>query len=243
VDLLPELVALVPEQAAALESEPGLSGTTRIAPPMPWNAAAALMFYEIHGDARRFESLLTIRLSRTAKFRGGSGRHTVECLQGLPLLVEHGRASGLPDLDLVDVTQALLTWPKRVRVLLGQERDGDARPTPVPGGACCPECSRDLVLSAGWRALEANASAECPSCRDDETGRPLRWPVTELVGLPQHEELLTAEDARHRFDLSTSVLRVWKHRGRIHPYGRNDAGRPLFRVSDIRALMTAAEQP
>lgn len=236
IDLLPDLVALVPEQATALESEPGVTGTKRLIAPAPWNPAAAMAFYEIHGDARRYESLLTLRLFGRAQYRGGSGRDTVECVRRLPLLIEHGRAQRLDDLDLVDVTAALLAWPKRVRVLLGQERPGDARPTPVPGGAVCPHCGRGLVLSSGWRALAEHASAECPSCRDDD-GRPARWPVGDLVGLTEHEELLTAEEARVRFDLSTSVLRVWKHRGRIHPYGQNEAGRPLFRPRDIRALI------
>lgn len=238
IDLLPDLVALVPEQATALESEPGLTGTKRLVAPAPWNPAAAMAFYEIHGDARRYESLLTLRLFGRAQYRGGSGRDTVECVRRLPLLVEHGRAERLDDLDLVDVTAALVAWPKRVRVLLGQERPGDARPTPVPGGAVCPQCDRGLVLSSGWRALAEHASAECPSCRDDD-GRPARWPVKDLLGQAEHEELLTVDEAHARLGVAPNTLYSWKRRGRIHPHGQDTRGKRTYRASDIRALLEA----
>jgi hypothetical protein len=234
VDLLPELAALVPEPSARVESESAPGGSKRVAAPAPWNDAAAMVFYEIHGDARRFESLLTLRLFGRAKFRPGSGPHTVDCIRRLPVLIDHGRAQHLDDMDLADVTSALLAWPRRVRVLLGQARPGDERATPVPGGAVCPYCGERLVLSSGWRALEANASAECRRCRDDD-GHPMRWPVTELVSL-QHEELITAETARDRFGVSTSTVRSWKHRGRIHHYGEDEHGRHLYRLRDVLAL-------
>jgi hypothetical protein len=240
LDVLPELVALIPATGAVLDTEPGVTGRSRVVSPAPWNAQAALMYFEIAGDARRFESLLTLRLFRRAKFRPDTGSQTAECLRRLPELIRYGRSEDLPDLDLIDVTTCLQAWPRRVRVLLGQERPGDAPPRPVPGGARCPHCDQVLVLSPGWRALEANASAECRGCQDD-FGAPLRWPVTERIGLPVHAELVTVEEARTRLGIPANTLYSWKRRGRIHPYGADEHGRRTYRVSDLRALADAVD--
>lgn len=237
-DLLPALAAEIPEKAARVEAGTSSSGKAPVAP-TPWNEQAAMTFLTIHGDARRYESLLNLRLHGKAVYRGGSDDQTDECVARLPLLIAHGREVGLDRLDLVDVERDLFVWPRQVRVLLGTPRPGDEPPTPVPGGARCPFCERALVLSDGWRTLERDAvRALCTSCRDeDDPDRPLSWPVDQYVAHLVPDELVTAEEARRRFDLSSSLVRVWHARGRLHPYGRDDRGRPLFRVSDVVALL------
>ncbi|MGV3564170.1 MAG: hypothetical protein ACO1ON_12910 [Nocardioides sp.] len=240
-DLLPRLQDLIPATDTILESQ---IGSRRKAPaaPLPWNDAAAMLYFEIHGDARRFESLLTLRLFGTAKYRPGTDTHTHECINRLPVLIDHGHANALdPHLDLADPTNALLTWPKQIRLMLDEARPGEEPITRVPGDTRCPYCAAPLYLGAGWKALEENALAICRRCRDTD-GRPLTWPVTERLGNLQHDELITEQTARHRYGLSTSTVRVWKHRGKIHPYGEDDHGRHLYRVSDIIATMKGDEE-
>lgn len=235
--LLGELARMIPEQDTVLESQIGSHGQ-HLAPPIPWNAAAAMLFFEIHGDVRTFERLLTVRLWGKAVFRPATDEQTLECIGRLPVLIAHGREKGLDrELDLDDPSNALLRWPRQARLLLGAARTGDAPPTAVPGGARCPECGRTLHLAAGWRALAENTTAQCPSCLD-ERGRPMSWPVSRWLGTLQRDELVTEADARARYGL-TSHIRVWKKRGRIHPYGEDERGVAMFRVSDITALLDA----
>lgn len=242
--LLPELIALVPEAGAPLDAGTSAGGK-RVAAPIPWNDAAALTFFAIHGDARRYESLLSVRLYGRAQYRAGTNAETAAVLSRLPQLIRYGRDVGLPHLDLDDVTRDLLAWPRQVRILLGRPRAGDESTTPVPGRPSCPTCSRTLVLSAGWRVLEQESvQAMCPRCRDDD-GRPLAWPVTEWVGHLQHDELVTVEDASARYGVRPSTLWSWKRRGRIHHYGEDERGRHLYRVRDVLALsgQPAADDP
>ncbi len=241
-DLLPELVALIPAAATALDSGAGSRGA-RVAAPIPWNDAAALAYFTIHGDARRYESLLTLRLYGRTQYRAGTDEETVAILERLPQLIRYGRDVGLSDMDLADVTRDLLAWPRQLRVLLGCTRPGDESTTPVPGRPSCPECGTTLVLSAGWRVLEQDSvQAMCRRCRGAD-GRLLSWPVTEWVGHLQHDELVSAEDARARYGVATSTVRSWKRRGRIHHYGEDERGRHLFRVRDVLALLDAPAPP
>lgn len=237
--LLPALAAEIPERGSVADASPGGSPGKRTAAPIPWNEQAAMLFLEIHGDARRYESLLTLRLRGRAVYRGGSDELTIECLGRLPVLVAHGRDVGLDPLDLVDVERALLSWPRQARLLLGVAHPGDEPPTRVPGDARCPDCDRPLVLSPGWRSLEQDSvQALCTSCRDEDD-HPLAWPVDRWVGHLRHDELVTAETARARYGLSASQVRVWKNRGRIHPHGQDSSGRQTFRLSDVLALLEA----
>ncbi|WP_163275346.1 hypothetical protein [Cellulomonas iranensis] len=238
-DLLPELVALIPAAETALDSGTGSHGA-RVAAPIPWNDAAALAYFTIHGDARRYESLLTLRLYGRTQYRAGTDEETVAILERLPQLIRYGRDVGLPDLDLDDVTRDLLAWPRQLRVLLGCTRPGDESTTPVPGRPSCPECGTTLVLSAGWRVLEQDSvQAMCRRCRGED-GRLLSWPVTEWVGHLQHDELVTALDAVARYGVKHSTLRSWRSRNRLHQYGEDEQGRQMYRVRDILRLRDGA---
>lgn len=237
-DLLPRLAQLIPEKNTILESTIGSHGKHATAP-TPWNDTAAMLYYEIHGDARRYESLLTIRLFGTAKYRPGTDEHTTECINRLPVLIAHGEAAGLPDLDLNDPTHALANWPAQVRRLLDEQRPGEEPTMRVPGDARCPHCSNPLTLAPGWKALEHNATAICRTCRDDN-GHNLTWPITERIGHLQKTELVTIPVAVQRYGLKASRVWKWKQRGKIHPYGEDDRGVALYRVSDI---LTLADTP
>lgn len=233
-DLLPRLRTLIPDTNTILESEIGSRARHKF-PPIPWNTPAAMLYYEIHADSRRYETQLTIRLFHHAKYRGGHDHQTTEAIRRLPVLIAHARAKGLPDLDVDDPVDALHSWPRRIRCLLGEAREGETPPMPVPGDAKCPYCGGQLWLGDGWQSLEANATAVCKRCKDAH-GRWLSWPVTERLGKLQAEELVTIKTAAHRYGIKQSRMWKWKERGRIHMCGEDSRGRALYRVSDLLRL-------
>lgn len=238
-DLLPRLKALIPNTTTILESQPGGHGK-HVAAPTPWNDPAAALYYEIHADARRYETQLTIRLFHTAKYRPGTDAETINAINRLPVLIAHGRAQGLDPLDLTDPTTALANWPTRIRALLGEPLPDEEPTTPVPGDARCPYCGGKLYLGPGWKTLEQNATAYCRKCRD-ENGKRYTWPVTERIGQLQRDELITITTASHRYGVKPSRIWKWRQRGRIHPYGEDAQGVALYRVSDILRLADTAE--
>ena len=235
-DLLPRLKALIPEPGTVLESTIG-SHTKHQAAPLPWNDPAAMLYYEIHGNARRWESNLTLRLYHRATYRPGTDIHTREAISRLPVLLEHGRVQGLDDdLDLADPTRDLLAWPVRIRRIFDEARPGEEPTMHVPGDARCPYCGGPLTMGAGWKALEENATAVCRRCRDAH-GHALSWPITERIGHLQRDELVTAVVAQQRYGVKQATFASWKRRGRIHPFGRDEQARDTYRVSDILALL------
>lgn len=233
--LLPRLQRLIPEEGSALESSTGLRGK-RVAAPIPWNDAAAMLFYEIHGDARRYESLLTLRLFGTARYRPGSDAHTTACLNRLPVLLAHGIEQRLDPLDLVDPSAALASWPRRVRHALDETRPGEQRWTTAPGGLRCPHCARPLAIPPGWDSTEIMPDLHCRTCRDDD-GQGLRWAPDSWLGLLQDDpDLLTEADVLAQYEIGSSTLRSWVRRGRIEPVGRRH-GRRTFHRRDIDAVI------
>lgn len=252
--LLPKLKALIPADTTPLESTLG-AHTKHIAAPTPWNDPAAMLYYEIHADARRYESQLSIRLFQRAKYRPGDDANLTEAINRLPVLIAHGRAKGLdPVLDLADPTNALLSWAPRIRILLDEALPGEIPPAKAPGGLRCPHCHRPLYLNPGWQYATADTTqVHCRHCRDD-AGRRLTWPAGPWLARLQSsdpkgrdaadpldpEHTMTARDAVHYFGLSADQVYVWKHRGRIAPVGTDRDGRDLYRNADLAALVSAA---
>lgn len=235
-DLLPRLKALIPEQTTTVESSIG-SHTKHQAAPLPWNDPVAMLYYEIHGNARRWEANLTLRLYQRATFRPGTDEHTREALSRLPVLLEHGHAQGLdPELDLAEPTRDLLGWPAKIRRILDESLPGEEPTMRVPGDARCPYCTEPLTLGAGWKALAENATAVCRRCKDAH-GKSLTWPITERIGHLQRDEQVTAAVAQQRYGIRQATFASWKRRGRIHPFGRDEQARDTYRVSDILALV------
>ncbi|SNS43459.1 hypothetical protein SAMN06309944_0241 [Micrococcales bacterium KH10] len=186
-DLLPRLKALIAET-----SSPNTSDTHRFkkqpSSPAPWNDAAAGLYYTIHGDARRFETLLSVRLFGRARFRPGADNQTVEAIGRLPVLIAHGYERGLdPDLDLADPTNALLSWPRQIRAMLDAALPGEEPWTTAPGDLRCPHCDNRLHLEPGWTAHPDTADVICRHCRDDN-GKHLRWAPTTWVAVLQHQD-------------------------------------------------------
>ncbi len=185
-DLLPRLKALIAET-----SSPNTNDTHRFkkqpSSPAPWNDHAANLYYAIHGDARRYETLLNIRLFGRAKFRPGSDRHTTQAINRLPVLIAHGHEKGLdPELDLADPTNALLSWPKQIRAILDAALPGEEPWTTAPGDLRCPYCDHQLYLEPGWSTNPDTADVVCRHCRDNQ-GKHLRWaPTTWVAVLQRH---------------------------------------------------------
>lgn len=234
-DLYPRLHDLVPATTNQVsESQIGKTkGTTKFV--IPWNGPAADLHLDIHAACRRHESALTLLLWGKATFRGGPDEITLEVINRLPVLLDHAAAAGHDTPEVDAIARDLISWAVRIRAMLDEARDGEAPWVKAPGGLTCPHCGARLELPPTWHRL-ANPDLVCRTCTD-EHGKHLTWPASDHLDHAHPDDLITEQTARERFALSTSVLRVWKHRGKIHPYGEDDHGRKLYRTADITALV------
>jgi hypothetical protein len=234
-DLLPRLQVVIPEAGTPLESSIG-SQKKHTAAPIPWNDTAAMLYYEIHGDSRRYESLLTLRLYGNAKYRPGTDEHTTECINRLPIHVAYGLDKGHAIDDLNTVARALTSWPRQIRALLDEARPDEQQWAKAPGGLCCPHCSRRLVVPPGWDKAATMPDLMCRHCRDDH-GASLRWaPDTWIGTLQDNPDELTEAQAIDELGIGSSTLRSWVHRGQLTPAGRRE-GRRTYNRADIQTLM------
>lgn len=235
-DLLPRVADLIPAQSNQVTestSGPRASGTVHT---IPWNTPAADTYYDIHAGVRTHENALTLLLWRKAKYRPGNDQQTYEALNHIAVLIDHARNNGHADHDTTtQAASALASWPRQCRRVLDELREDEQPWSKAPGDVRCPHCGHRLELPPDWHQI-TNPDLTCRTCVDDN-GRWLTWPTTEHIGLLQGAELITERTARQRYDLTVSRLGVWKHRGKIHPYGEDDHGRKLYRVSDITTLL------
>jgi hypothetical protein len=247
-DLLPRLQDLIPEAGTPLESSIG-SHRKHTAAPIPWNDTAAMLYYEIHGDARRYESLLTLRLYGNARFRPGTDEHTTECINRLPVHIAHGLSKDhVPD-DLHTVAYALTSWPRQIRALLDEARPDEQQWAKAPGGLCCPHCSRRLMVPPGWDKAATMPDLLCRHCRD-EHGASLRYAPDTWIGVLQeptagpgddeNPEHLTEDEATTAYELGSSTLRSWVSRGRLAATGLKREGRRTYSKTAIEALLDRA---
>lgn len=107
-------------------------------------------------------------------------------------------------------------------------------------------------LADGWvcgRALyvpQGELMAKCPKC-----GR--AWDVAKSRAsllLDAHDALAPASTLAAALGIASSTLRSWKHRGKLSQATDSDGklmyspeGRPLYRVSDVRALTGEGNAP
>lgn len=240
IDLYPRLHDLVPATTNQVsESQIGKTkGTTKFV--IPWNGPAADLHLDIHAACRRHESALTLLLWGKATFRGGPDEITLEVINRLPVLIDHAVVAGHDTPEVDASARDLISWAVRIRAMLDEARDGEAPWVKAPGGLVCPHCETRLELPPTWHRL-ANPDLVCRTCTD-ENGRHLTWPAADHLTHAHPDDLITEQTARERFALSTSRLRVWKHRGKIHPYGEDNHGRKLYRTADIAALLITPEK-
>lgn len=241
-DLLPAVQALIPHASNQVTESDTTSARAASVFRIPWHTPAAHTFYDIHAQTRRYENALTLLLFHHAKYRPGDDANTYDAISRLPVLIAHALDAGHDQhTDVTDIDRLLTTtWPRACRLVLDQPRPDDQPWTKAPGDIRCPYCQEPLQLAPGWQALQENTDVICRRCRDDN-GHPYTWPITERIGQLQADELVTERTARHRWRLG-SRLRVWHHRGRIHPYGRDDQGAKLYRVSDVLELLEPADE-
>ena len=234
-DLYPRLHDLVPATTNQVsESQIGKTkGTTKFV--IPWNGPAADLHLDIHAACRRHESALTLMLWGTAQFRGGADHITLEVINRLPILLDHADHDGHTGPEVDAIARDILSWAVRIRAMLDEARADEAPWVKAPDNLGCPHCDNRLELPPRWHDI-ANPDLVCRTCTD-EHGKFLTWPAAEFLTAAHPDDLVTEQTARERFTLSTSRLRVWKHRGKIHPYGEDDHGRKLYRATDIAALL------
>jgi hypothetical protein len=248
-DLLPRLAALIPDKPTVTESQIGSHGKA-LSAPLPWNDRAAMLYYEIHGDVRRYESLLTLRLFGKARFRPGTDAHTDECIGRLPVLIAHGIEKNLDELDLVDVVSALKGWPKQIRSVLDEAKPGEEPWANAPGGLTCPDCAKPLKVIPGGTDI-AGIHLTCRRCTTSEGERrtltPAQWlPMLNEQGDINPDELVTPIRLKRLLPhLRRNTVDVWAHRATEAPHllpfpahGLNKNGLPLFRVRDVQDYLT-----
>jgi hypothetical protein len=248
-DLLPRLKALIPAKSTVLESRVGSHGKAQAAP-LPWNDPAAMLYYEIHSEARHYESLLTARLFGHPKHRPGTDTHTTAAINRLPVLIAHGLDKGLDHNDLIDTTRALKTWPKQIRALLDEPRNGEERWANAPGRLTCPDCKKPLQVQPGGTAAY-NITIVCRRCKDDD-GTHRQWESAQWLGmlneqgLTDPDELATPIRLKRLFPhVRRNTIDVWAYRAVEAPHlapfparGTNKNGLPLFRVGDVERHLT-----
>lgn len=194
---------LADAEVAATENGAGGKKQKAAASPSPWNDEAGDLLTTIHGEARRFESALTLLLFRSARYRGGDDRNTLACIGQLPALIDlalerHPRGDSqqaASDEHLLAATAArsLVSWPRLARALFGEQRKDEERWTSAPGYLQCPHCARRLQLAPGWQDHPESADVWCRACparvTGDEPGPDQtldrRWPPTAWIGVLQ----------------------------------------------------------
>lgn len=98
----------------------------------PWNHTAANMFFDIHAEIRRLESLLTLTLNFRAVYRAGSDAATRAIFENLPVLL-HALHTKDPDSTVLDeALRSLNSLAKRAHNTLHPE----TRRTRAPWISC-----------------------------------------------------------------------------------------------------------
>lgn len=240
---------LITEQGTTLESTIG-SHTKHLAPPIPWNEPAALLYMDIHAGAREHEANLTLMLFARAVFRGPADTLTVTILERLAVLLAAAHDAGRWDHHVVQNAAAQVTrWPVLVRRLLDESRPSEIPWTRAPGGLRCPHCASVLQLPPGWQYAGDRAEVVCrnPECRDDD-GHRRQWAADAWLGRlndetepPDPDELITMERAKQENPhIRRNTFAVWKWRAvnvpasaPVQVQAHTPGGEPLFRRGDV----------
>ncbi|GII98375.1 hypothetical protein CLV28_0698 [Sediminihabitans luteus] len=206
---------------------------------IPWNNDAATLYFDIHAAVRRHEAALTLLLFGHARYRGGDDQNTLDAVSRLPVLLDRAHTAGHQHHDTVTTaTTDLTAWPRQLRALLDEPRDGETPWTKAPGNLVCPHCEQRLHLAPGWRDRPDHADLVCrtPDCADEHGHQP-RWAPSAWVGLVQPDPApappgvtLTAYATMH--NMRRNTLDVWAHRG-LEPVGHDPAGVALYDVNHL----------
>lgn len=132
--------------------------------------------------------------------------------------------------DLVHMPWADEAWDEITHATESIERMVDRRPAALFAGRCAV-CKRDLYATAG------DEMVECRPC--DMTYKMSDQRQSMLDELD--DRLVRASEAAHILPgLGTVVSRKdidrWAFRGLLTPHGRDERGRPLYRVSEVRTI-------
>lgn len=206
-DLLPRLAKEINQPPTTPETQ-NTNHVFKSTP--PWNSPAAMLYYEITGDAATAERNLTLALFGHAKYRAHSDTRAID---RVPVLIAHAREKLDPDSGHEDYASQVLSWARRVRAYHDELLPGEHRWAKAPGDLRCPTCENPLELPPGWKNANELPPVHCRTCTRT-TGKTVAWePNTWLASLqPEHDTHLTAAEAATEYGLAESQLRVWHHR-------------------------------
>lgn len=121
----------------------------------PWNAGAAHLFFDVHAEIRRVESLLSLDLFQRAVFRGGSDAATAEIFERLPVLLRAEFDRDRESTVLDEAFGALISLARRVRLALHPEE----RRTRAPW-VRCHLCDGELWIYAPGQEVPSRIDSE-----------------------------------------------------------------------------------
>lgn len=236
-DLLPRLAALIPDKGTPLESQIGSHGKA-LAAPLPWNEPVAMLYYEIHGDARKLESALTLRLFGHITYRPGADHHTTDCINRLPVLIAHARDKDIDPADVEQIARTVAGWPARIRRQMDEALPGEEQWARAPGGLKCPYCDKALQVPPGWKHA-TDIVLTCRRCKDADGNHHSWAPDLWLGQLEDDPDLITEREAVETFGLGSSTLRSWVSRDQLAHAGKR-RGHRVYNRHDVAALVNAS---
>ncbi len=103
----------------------------------------------------------------------------------------------------------------------------------VDRGAPCMDCN--VPLERTWATDEKGDGWRCPKCRRTSTDAQYRWAVAQLH--LERADYLSGRDVQVKTGVKAGTVRVWANRGLVKT--KRDAGRTLYRVSDVEDYQKA----
>ncbi|MFI6238353.1 hypothetical protein ACIBEF_00575 [Micromonospora sp. NPDC050795] len=86
-----------------------------------------------------------------------------------------------------------------------------------------------------------DGTVRCPACKARHDVRQRRvWLLGEADGVLGHAALIAAALTVLDRPVTSSMVRNLAHRGRIEAHGQDERGRPLYRVGEVRAVLSEA---
>lgn len=149
---------------------------------------------------------------------------TSRCLN---ICADCGRLSRLPDIELI--------WREWRRLACKTLSIIDVPPARHGIGRCPnPLCGVELMAAAG------EVSVACPMCGNVYLVSDVR--LGFLKECIESGKTFTAGECAELlrecgFKCTAATIRSWRKRGRVQPAGKNEKGRPLYRLSDVHRLL------
>lgn len=134
--------------------------------------------------------------------------------------------AGVVDVPFDDFAREVRQLRARLEGVL---HDGEQTDT----GAPCMKCRIPLQLRHGATAREDRW--RCPRCRQESTPEQYLFSVQQWYR--EEADALTLTDLALQYGTKSGTVMVWASRGEVRKRGKDEAGRQLYDVADVRRMM------